>query len=135
MSKISFFTWIVISDYLFSPGLTSDYTPTSDARALADAQRELCDMLGITLEELQPGGPTLKRRGSTSDVGMLSANSPILARRNSIVATPARTKDEVSCNIQLWVSVLITHVTHSNAPLYWQVLAWSLTTFNAFFEL
>ncbi|THH30477.1 hypothetical protein EUX98_g3692 [Antrodiella citrinella] len=70
--------------------LSSDYTPTSEALAMAEAQRELCEMLGIGLDELS--GPQ-RRRVSDSDVG-LGTGSGGHARRNSDVSTPARTKDE-----------------------------------------
>ncbi|TCD64301.1 hypothetical protein EIP91_004279 [Steccherinum ochraceum] len=85
---------IITSDLpLLSAGLLSEGTPTSEHLAMQDAQRELCEMLGISLEELQVGGP-LRRRLSTSDVA--GSSSPTRTRRNSdlVVITPAMSKDE-----------------------------------------
>ncbi|KAH8097103.1 hypothetical protein BXZ70DRAFT_944280 [Cristinia sonorae] len=83
----------IITDLPFrSPGMVSDGSPSSEARALLEAQRELCDMLGISLDEFAPP----RRRLSTSDVGATSASGSGSAqlRRNSLITTPARTKDE-----------------------------------------
>lgn len=75
----------------------SDGTPTSEARAMAEAQRELCEMLGISLETFQLGNPP-RRRLSLSDMGN-GTNLSTHTRRNSEVMTPAWTKDEVSFNL------------------------------------
>ncbi|KAL4251005.1 hypothetical protein ABKN59_006595 [Abortiporus biennis] len=73
-----------------SAGIGSgEMTPNSEVRAMIDAQKELCDMLGISLEELQGGGSLPKRRLSTS-AAIKSPQTP-KTRRNSEVISPNQT--------------------------------------------
>ena len=67
-------------------------SPSSELRAMVQAQRELCEMLGISLEELklQNHGPS--RRQSMSAIPGPNPTSPSLTRRNSDIITPNHQK-------------------------------------------
>ncbi|CAL1709861.1 unnamed protein product [Somion occarium] len=67
-----------------SAGITSaDVTPTSEVRAMVEAQKEVMDLLGISLDNLQDGNVrgSLPRRRSLSAVA--TGSVPPRTRRNS----------------------------------------------------
>ncbi|KAI1786913.1 hypothetical protein LXA43DRAFT_747484 [Ganoderma leucocontextum] len=71
------------------PTRSSIGSPSSDLRAMVQAQKELCEMLGISVDELKNphGGPS--RRQSTSALpGVRSPVSAGVTRRNSDIVTP-----------------------------------------------
>ncbi|KAH9927932.1 uncharacterized protein BXZ73DRAFT_48547, partial [Epithele typhae] len=68
-------------------------SPSSELRAMVQAQRELCEMLGISLEELKIQNLGPSRRQSMSAIhGARSPVSPALTRRNSDIITPNHQK-------------------------------------------
>jgi len=75
-------------------GLMSD-TPSSEFRAMTEAQKELCEMLGISLDDLKSHQPS--RHQSMSGMVSKSPLSPSRTRRNSdglmmVQRTPASTQ-------------------------------------------
>lgn len=79
------------------PGITSDATPDSEIRAMQQAQEELCQMLGISPEDLhaQPIQPRPKRSMSMSATlpSPRSARS-LVSRSNSVIYTPGSRASE-----------------------------------------
>ncbi|KAH9947827.1 hypothetical protein B0H21DRAFT_302170 [Amylocystis lapponica] len=65
-----------------SMGMSSE-SPSSDIRAMIEAQREICEMLGISPEELKV--PPRRRRSFSASLDAKGAISPNLVRRASEV--------------------------------------------------
>ncbi|KAI0942967.1 hypothetical protein AcV7_002241 [Taiwanofungus camphoratus] len=64
----------------------SSESPSSEFRAMAEAQKELCDMLGISLEDLRSQHPS-RRQSMSAAVGTKSPTSDGRVRRNSEVVS------------------------------------------------
>ncbi|KAI0767447.1 hypothetical protein C8Q74DRAFT_1370231 [Fomes fomentarius] len=71
------------------PTRSSMDSPSSDLRAMVQAQKELCEMLGISLDELksQHHGPS-RRQSMSAIPGLKSPASAAPTRRNSDIITP-----------------------------------------------
>ncbi|KAI0752715.1 hypothetical protein C8Q80DRAFT_1267222 [Daedaleopsis nitida] len=68
-------------------------SPSSDLRAMVQAQKELCEMLGISLDELKTQNHGPSRRQSMSAIpGVRSPASAAPTRRNSDIVTPNHQK-------------------------------------------
>jgi len=78
-----------------SAGIASEITPLSESRALLEAQRELCDMLGITADDLQ-STTSLPRRRSMSSMAPGAASPTPRTRSNSEVLSPAKVDDRMA---------------------------------------
>lgn len=73
------------------PGLTSEDTPLSEIRAMQQAQEELCEMLGISPEDLRgPAIETRHKRSRSHSAAMQSPRSPrsFASRTKSEIYTP-----------------------------------------------
>ncbi len=64
-------------------GITSDITPTSEGRAMIEATNQLCEMLGITPEDLQGGSLSIPKRPRSASIGHQSNPASPRTRRNS----------------------------------------------------
>lgn len=63
-------------------------SPSSSFKAIDEAQKELCDMLGISMKELKAQQPTRRQSMSAAAGPISQLVSPILVRRNSEVLSP-----------------------------------------------
>ncbi|KAH9903404.1 hypothetical protein C8Q73DRAFT_51302 [Cubamyces lactineus] len=73
----------------FSADLRMPDSPSSELRAMVQAQKELCEMLGISLEELKVHQPS-RRQSMSALPGAKSPASGAPTRRNSDIVTPNR---------------------------------------------
>lgn len=64
-------------------------SPSSEFRAMTEAQKELCDMLGISLDDLKGQQPLRRRQSMSAALGSRSPLSPGTLRRNSDTLTAA----------------------------------------------
>ncbi|CDO77439.1 hypothetical protein BN946_scf184857.g46 [Trametes cinnabarina] len=71
------------------PTRSSMDSPSSELRAMVQAQKELCEMLGISLEELKVHQPS-RRQSMSALPGARSPASQAPTRRNSDIITPNR---------------------------------------------
>ncbi|KAI0372526.1 hypothetical protein BV20DRAFT_964120 [Pilatotrama ljubarskyi] len=69
------------------PTRSSMDSPSSELRAMVQAQKELCEMLGISLEELKVHQPS-RRQSMSALPGPKSPASAAPTRRNSDIVTP-----------------------------------------------
>ncbi|KAI0356890.1 hypothetical protein OH77DRAFT_1423135 [Trametes cingulata] len=69
------------------PTRSSMDSPSSELRAMIQAQKELCEMLGISLEELKVHQPS-RRQSMSALPGPKSPASAAPTRRNSDIVTP-----------------------------------------------
>ncbi|RPD61659.1 hypothetical protein L226DRAFT_605121 [Lentinus tigrinus ALCF2SS1-7] len=68
-------------------------SPSSDLRAMVQAQKDLCEMLGISLDELKSNqGPSRRQSMSAIPGSQKSPASPAPTRRNSDIVTPNHQK-------------------------------------------
>ncbi|TFK84904.1 hypothetical protein K466DRAFT_495738 [Polyporus arcularius HHB13444] len=87
-----------MSDFGYFPSLRLIYclaeSPSSDLRAMVQAQKELCEMLGISLDELktQNQGPSRRQSMSAIPGSQKSPASAAPTRRNSDIITPNHQK-------------------------------------------
>ena len=62
-------------------------SPSSELRAMVQAQRELCEMLGISLDELKNNHGPSRRQSMSAILGPKSPASNAPTRRNSDIVT------------------------------------------------
>ncbi|EMD36994.1 hypothetical protein CERSUDRAFT_114896 [Gelatoporia subvermispora B] len=67
---------------------TSSGTPSSSFKAIDEAQKELCEMLGISVQELKIRQPIRRQSMSAAAGTAQKAISPTLLRRNSEILSP-----------------------------------------------
>ncbi|KAI0634278.1 hypothetical protein C8Q77DRAFT_1072915 [Trametes polyzona] len=70
------------------PTRSSIDSPSSELRAMVQAQKELCEMLGISLDELKVTHQPSRRQSMSAISGARSPASPTPTRRNSDIVTP-----------------------------------------------
>ncbi|KAI0772876.1 hypothetical protein BD413DRAFT_612365 [Trametes elegans] len=75
------------SAYADLPTRSDMDSPSSELRAMVQAQKELCDMLGISLEELKVHQP-VRRQSMSALPGAKSPADAAPTRRNSDIGTP-----------------------------------------------
>ncbi|KZT65181.1 hypothetical protein DAEQUDRAFT_731694 [Daedalea quercina L-15889] len=63
--------------------MSSSGTPSSEFKAMTEAQKELCDMLGISLDDLKRSSRPSRRQSMSDALGSSNLLSPSRARRNS----------------------------------------------------
>ncbi|KAH9934132.1 uncharacterized protein B0H18DRAFT_1114878 [Fomitopsis serialis] len=63
--------------------MSSSGTPSSEFKAMTEAQKELCDMLGISLDDLKSSSRPSRRQSMSDAPGSSSFLSPSRGRRNS----------------------------------------------------
>ena len=67
-------------------------SPSSEIRAMVQAQKELCEMLGISLDELKNNHGPSRRQSMSAILGPKSPASNAPTRRNSDIVTPNHQK-------------------------------------------
>jgi len=71
-------------------GLYSEMTPTTETRAMAQAQRELCEMLGIGVTDLKAHKPRPRSMSGISRNSELSVNGLLRSTSDAKSVTPRR---------------------------------------------